>query len=135
MPEESKHHQKVNKPKIYAIAVLFFILGNFVFETLLTFVENQQQTDLQPALPFTGLYLLVVTILLANCYIRRKENHPKQKPWWRILKGLILIVIAWLFFFGAWFAVSDAELERMRQNRPETPVLRVPEPYTFEGIE
>jgi len=49
--------------------------------------------------------------LLANDYIRRKQGNTKQKLWWRILKGIILLVIAWLFFFGAWFSLSDAEFE------------------------
>ena len=137
MPEEQKSKDKDNKLNIYTVAFLLFVLGNFAFETLLAFVENQQQTDLQPIVPFTRIYLLIITALLANYYIRRKQGMPKQKLWWRVLKSLILFVIAWLFFFGAWFSVSDAELERMRQDRPEIPNFRnsLPESSTLEVTE
>lgn len=127
MPEEEKPH-KVNKFKVYALAILLFSIGNSIFETGLTLLENQLQTFLNPILPFTRIYLLIVTILLANYYIRRKEKRPKQKLWWRILKAIILFVIAWLFFFGAWFALSEAELDRMRTERESNPVqLTLPE--------
>ncbi len=130
MPEEEKPHHKVNKVKVYVIAVLLFIFGNFVFETILTLLENQLQTFLYPIFPYTRLFLLIITILLANYYIRRKQGRQKQKLWWRILKAISLFIIAWLFFFGAWFALSEAELERMRIERENNQVelSPVPEP-------
>lgn len=130
MPEEEKPLHKVNKIKVYIITVLLFIFGNFVFETILTLLENQLQTFLYPIFPYTRLLLLIITILLANYYIRRKQSKPKQKLWWRILKTVILFIIAWLLFFGAWFALSEAELERMRIERENNQVelSPVPEP-------
>lgn len=126
MTDESETKHTVNKVKIYAVAVLIFVLVNFVFETVLALIESQQQVLLYPVLPYTRLYLLIVTILAANYHIRRKQGKPKQKLWWRILKGVIMFVLAWLFFFGAWLSVSEAELEQMRQDRPELPVLQTP---------
>ncbi|MCW1907916.1 MAG: hypothetical protein KIH63_001070 [Candidatus Saccharibacteria bacterium] len=130
MPEEEKPQHKVNKIKVYASAVLLFIFGNFVFETILTLLENQLQTFLYPIFPYTRLFLLIITILLANYYIRRKQSKPKQKLWWRILKVIILFIIAWLLFFGAWFALSEAELGRLRIERENNQVelSPVPEP-------
>jgi len=123
MSDESKA-KSVNKVKVYVVAILLYlVLNGLVFETLLTVVENQQQTTLQPILPFTRTFLLIITILLANDYIRGKQGNSKQKLWWRISKGIILFVIAWLFFFGAWFSLSDAELERSRTERQNNPVV------------
>jgi len=115
MSEEAEV-KPVNKVKIYVIAILLYlVLNGLVFETLLTLIENQQQTTLQPILPFTRVFLLIVSVLLANDYIRRRQGSRKQKLWWRVLRGIILLVIAWLFFFGAWFSLSDAEFE---SNKP-----------------
>lgn len=123
MPEEQKPQHKVNKFKVYAIAILLFVLGNFIFETALALLENQRQTLLYPIIPYTRIYLLISTVLLANYYIRRKQAKPKQKLWWRILKALLMIVLALLFLLGASFSISEAELEQMRQNRPEAQSL------------
>lgn len=130
MPDEVEPKHKINKVKIYVGAILLFVLGNFLFETALTLLEYQLQTFLYPIFPFTRIYLLIITILLANYYIRRKQGKPKQKLWWRILKAILLFVLAWLFFFGAWFSVSEAELERMRIERENNQVelSPVPEP-------
>lgn len=126
MTDENEAKHTVNKFKIYAIASLIFILGNFIFETVVALIESQQQTLLYPILPFTRIYLLIVTILAANYFIRRRQGKPKQKLWWQIIKGVIMFVLAWFFFFLAWLSVSETELERMRQDRPELPVLQAP---------
>lgn len=126
MSEENQAQKHPNKVKVYAAAFGIYLLVNFAAETGITLLENATQQWLYPIFPFTRLYLLIITILLANYYIRRKQGKPKQKLWWRILKATILLVLGWLFFFGAWFSMSEAELERMRQNRPEVPSLQVP---------
>lgn len=130
MPEEEKQKRQVNRVKVYLIAFLGLMFTNLIVQTLLTLLENRLQTWIYPIFPYVFAGLIVITILLANYYIRRKQSKPKQRLWWRILRTVTLFVIAWLLFFGAWFALSEAELERMRIERENNQVelSPVPEP-------
>lgn len=121
---------KINRFKIYGTALLIFILVNFAFETFITWLENQTQQWLYPIFPFTRIGLLIITILVTNSYIRRRLGKPKHKLWWRILKPILLILVAYGLTMGAWLTVSEADADRARTERERTmrdlPVLERP---------
>lgn len=112
MPDKASQESKINKVKIYTIAVLIFLFVNFALETAITMLENKVHQWLYPIFPFTSIGLLIITILIANSYIRRREYRPKQKLWWRFLKPVILILIFFGLTMGAWLSVSQADADR-----------------------
>lgn len=103
---------KINRLKIYTIAFVIFLLANTALETFITWLENQTQQWLYPIFPFTRVGLLIITILIANAYIRRKEHRPKQKLWWRVLRPVLLVLVAYGLTMGAWLSVSQADADR-----------------------
>lgn len=120
---------KVNKVKVYAAAIGIFLLVNFGVETGITLLENSTHQWLYPIFPFTRIGLLVITILVANYYIRRRAGKPKPKLWWRIVKPILLILVAYGLTMGAWLSVSQADADRAaadaekaRQSLQSTPV-------------
>lgn len=120
MADESpatKH--KISKTKIYVSAFGIFLVANFAFEVGITFLENATHQWLYPIFPYTRIGLLIITMLAANYYIRRKLHKPKQRLWWRIVKPALLIIVAWLLAMGAWLSVSEANLNRVRIVTPD----------------
>lgn len=103
---------KVNKVKVYAAAIGIFILVNFGVETGITLLENSTHQWLYPIFPFTRIGLFIITILAANYYIRRRTGKPKLKLWWRIVKPILLILVAYGLIMGAWLSVSQADSDR-----------------------
>lgn len=103
---------KVNKVKVYAAAIGIFLLVNFGVETGITLLENSTHQWLYPIFPFTRIGLLIITILAANYYIRRRAGKPKPKLWWRIVKPILLILVAYGLTMGAWLSVSQADADR-----------------------
>ncbi len=132
-----KPKQKVSRVKVYSAAFGIFLLVNFGFETIVAQVENATHQWLYPIFPFTRVGLLVITILAANYYIRKRSGKPKPKMWWRILKPILFILLAYGLTMGAWLTVSQADLDRTisesegtRQQLPtipEPPVLTAPD--------
>ncbi len=129
--------QKINKVKIYSAALGILLLVNLGVETGITFLENATHQWLYPIFPFTRIGLLIITILAANYYIRRRAGKPKPKLWWRIVKPILLILVAYGLAMGAWLSVSNAdgdraatEFENTRRSLPalpEPPVLTTPD--------
>lgn len=103
---------KVNKVKVYAVAIGIFLLVNFGVETGITLLENSTHQWLYPIFPFTRIGLLIVTILAANYYIRCRTGKPKPKLWWRVVKPILLILVAYGLTMGAWLSVSQADADR-----------------------
>ena len=124
---------KVNKVKVYAAALGILLLVNFGVETGITFLENATHQWLYPIFPFTRIGLLIITILAANYYIRRRTGKPKPKLWWRIVKPILLILVAYGLTMGAWLSVSNADADRAaaeaESTRRSLPAL--PEPTTL----
>lgn len=110
--ESPAQKTKINKAKVYGIALVLFLLVNFGFETLITIVENSSQQWLYPIFPYTRIGLLIITILAANYYIRRRLGKPKPKLWWRIMKPALLILVAYGLTMGAWLSVSQVDADR-----------------------
>ena len=103
---------KVNKVKIYAAALGILLLVNLGVETGITLLENAKHQWLYPIFPFTRIGLLIITILAANDYIRSRAGKPKPKLWWRIVKSILLILVAYGLTMGAWLSVSNADADR-----------------------
>lgn len=121
---------KVNKFKIYSAALGIFLLVNFAVETGVTLLENATHQWLYPIFPFTRIGLLIITILATNYYIRRRSGEPKPKLWWRIVKPILLILVAYGLTMGAWLSVSQADADRAaaeaEKTRRAVPSLQVP---------
>ncbi len=121
---------KVNNVKIYASALGILLLVNLGVETGITYLENAMHQWLYPIFPFTRLGLLIITILAANYYIRRRAGKPKHKLWWRIVKPILLVLVAYGLTMGAWLSVSNADADRaaakLENTRRSLPAL--PEP-------
>lgn len=128
---------KVNRTKVYAAALGILLLVNLGVETGITLLENATHQWLYPIFPFTRIGLLIITILAANYYIRRRAVKPKPKLWWRIVKPILLILVAYGLTMGAWLSVSNADADRAaaaaESSRrslpalPEPPKLTTPE--------
>lgn len=103
---------RISKLKVYSVALGIFLLINLVIETGITLLENSTHRWLYPIFPFTRLGLLIIVILVANSYIRRREDKPKSKLWWRISKPILLIVVFFGLTIGAWLSVSQADADR-----------------------
>lgn len=128
MADDSASAPKINNVKIYAAAIGIFLLVNFGVEAGITLLENSTHHWLYPIFPFTRIGLLIITILAANYYIRRRTGKPKPKLWWRILKPILLILVAYGLTMGAWLSVSQADADRAaadaekaRQSMPALP--------------
>lgn len=121
---------KVNKVQVYAAAIGIFLLVNFGVETGITLLENSIHQWLYPIFPFTRIGLLIITILVANYYIRRRTFKPKPKLWWRILKPILLVLVAYGLIMGAWLSVSQADADRAaaeaEKTRQSMPSLQPP---------
>lgn len=121
---------KLNKVKIYAAAIGIFLLVNLGVETGVTLLENATQRWLYPIFPFTRIGLLIITILATNYYIRRRTGKPKPKLWWRIVRPILLILVAYGLTMGAWLSVSQADADRAaaeaEKARQSMPVLPTP---------
>lgn len=130
MAEDSAPAPKVNKVKIYAAAVGIYLLVNFGVETGITLLENSTHQWLYPIFPFTRIGLLIITILAANYYIRRRTGKPKPKLWWRIVRPIMLVLIAYGLIMGAWLSVSQADADRAAADaekaRQSAPSLQLP---------
>jgi len=118
----------VNKIKVYLAALGILLLVNLGVETGITLIENATHQWLYPIFPFTRIGLLIITILAANYYIRRRSGRPKPKLWWRIVKPILLILVVYGLTMGAWLSVSNAdadraaaELENTRRSLPSVP--------------
>ncbi|GEM_PF-1618814 len=118
----------VNKIKVYLAALGILLLVNLGVETGITLIENATHQWLYPIFPFTRIGLLIITILAANYYIRRRSGRPKPKLWWRIVKPILLILVVYGLTMGAWLSVSNAdadraaaELENTRRSLPAVP--------------
>lgn len=123
----------VNRVRVYSSAFGIFLIVNLGLQMAVTLLENATHQWLYPIFPFMGIGVLVITILGANYYIRRKLDKPKHKLWWQILKLILLTITAYLLAMAAWFSVIEADLERARAERGDinwaTPTL--PEPPTI----
>ena len=121
---------KVNKVKVYAAALGILLLVNFGVETGVTLLENATHQWLYPIFPFTRIWFLIITILAASYYIRRRSGRPKPKLWWRIVKPILLVLVAYGLTMGAWLNVLNADADRaateLEGSPPSLPVL--PEP-------
>lgn len=121
--------RKINKVKVYGLAFIIYLFANFAFEIFVELIENSTKQWLYPIFPFSRIGLLIITIVIANAYIRRKEHRPKQKLWWRILKPVLLIIVFYGLAMAAWLSVSQAdadraaaETEKARQSIKNIPV-------------
>ena len=121
---------KVNKIKIYLAALGILLLVNLGVETGITLLENATHQWLYPIFPFTRIGLLIITILVANYYIRRRSGKSKPQLWWRIVRPILLILVAYGLTMGAWLSVSNADADRaaakLESSRRSLPAL--PEP-------
>ncbi|HUS25975.1 MAG TPA: hypothetical protein VMY99_01340 [Nevskiaceae bacterium] len=137
MSEETNPRQKISKAKIYGVAIVGFLLVNFGIETLITLIENQQKTFLYPIFPYTRSGLLIITILATSYYIRVRTGKPKVRLPFRIGKYILLALAFYGLVMGSIFALDAAEIERLRQNRPNMPSFQdmLPEPYNLESAE
>lgn len=120
MADESTPAPKINKAKIYAAAIGIYLLVNLGVETGITLLENSTHQWLYPIFPFTRIGLLIITILAANYYIRRRVGKTKPKLWWRIVKPILLILVAYGLIMGAWLSVSQADADRAAQEAEKT---------------
>ena len=120
MADDSAPAPKNNKVKIYAAAIGIFLLVNFGVETGITLLENSTHQWLYPIFPFTRIGLLIITILAANYYIRRRAGKTKPKLWWRIVKSILLILVAYGLIMGAWLSVSQADADRAAAEAKKT---------------
>lgn len=112
MADDSAPALKINKTKVYAAAIGIYLLVNFGVETGITLLENSMHQWLYPIFPFTRIGLLIITTLAANYYIRRRTGKQKPRLWWRILKPIMLILVAYGLTMGAWLSVSQADADR-----------------------
>lgn len=121
---------KISKVKVYAVAIGIFLLVNLGVETGVTLLENSTHQWLYPIFPFTRIGLLIITILVANYYIRRRADKLKPKLWWRIVKPILLILVAYGLTMGAWLSVSQADADRAAADAEKTrqPMSVLPEP-------
>lgn len=131
--------QNINRTKVYLWAGGIFLLANFAFEVGITMLESSTQQNLFPIFPFTRIGLLLITILAANYYIRRRTNKPKIHIGLRIAKYAALTLVAYGLTMGAWLSVSSAdtpsvvgESEEVQYEPreiviPEPPVLTAPD--------
>lgn len=126
---------KVNKVKVYAAAIGIFLLVNLGVETGVTLLENSTHRWLYPIFPFTRIGLLIITILVANNYIRRRTGKPKPKLWWRIVKPILLLLVVYGLTMGAWLSVSQADADRAAADaekaRQSLQSLPAPNRYHF----
>lgn len=122
MPDSSTPASKtpIKKVKVYAAAIGIFVMINFGFEAGITLLENSTHQWLYPIFPFTRIGLLIITILGANYYIRRRTGKPKLKLWWRIVKPALLILVAYGLIMGAWLSVSQADADRAAVDAEKT---------------
>jgi O-antigen/teichoic acid export membrane protein len=117
MPEDHKPpKQKVNRLKIYAVALGIFLVVNTAVETGITYLEYVTRQELYPIFPFTRIGLLVITILAINYYIRQRTGKSKPRLWWRITKPILLILLAYGLAMGAWLSVTQADADRAANN-------------------
>lgn len=114
MTDENSSNKKhrISKLKVYSVALGIFLLINLAVETGITLLENSTHKWLYPIFPFTRIGILIIIILGANLYIRRREDKPKSKLWWRISKPILLIVVFFGLTIGAWLSVSQADADR-----------------------
>lgn len=105
---------KINKVKIYSAAIGIFLVANLLLQVGITLLENELHQWLYPIFPYTCAGLLIITIMVTNAYIRRREHRPKQKLWWRILRPILLILVIYGLTMAAWFSVSEADTDRNR---------------------
>ena len=110
--ESSATRHKISKTKTYISAFGIFLLVNFAVEAGITFLENATHQWLYPIFPYTRIGLLIITILVANYYIRHKLHKPKQKLWWRILKPILVIIVMFGLAIGAMFSITQADIDR-----------------------
>ena len=68
-------HKKPKLWQVIVIATSAFLLGNFVFETIITLIESSQSIRLYEMFPFTRLALLLLTIVLARRYWKKRGGN------------------------------------------------------------
>lgn len=108
MADKSSENKKPNKFKVYAVAILIYLLVNgLIFETLITLLENQLRTYLNPILPFTRIGLLIIPILLARRYIAKRSPEPpkKRSTAAKVTKYILLTLVFIGLAYGAMLAM------------------------------
>ncbi len=112
--------KKLSRLKVYVIALVVFIIINFLIETCITLIENETRQWLYPIFPYTRIGLLIITVLVANYYIRRRMGSPKPKLWLRAIRAVLIVLVSYGLVMGAWFSVSNADLERAQSDFTNT---------------
>lgn len=108
MSEVVKAKKEPDKFKIYAVAILIYLLINgLVFEFFIGLLENQLKTFLFPMFPYTRIALLIMTVLIAKRYIDKRSEEPKKKRglFFKISKYAVLAIIFIGLTYGAFFSV------------------------------
>ncbi len=85
-----------NGPKLWkVITITFFayLLGNFLFETLIELIEHWYPVSFSDALPFTRLGLLVVAIFIASNYWKKYHKTKKTSTLRKVIKITIGLAI------------------------------------------
>lgn len=86
---------KVNKLKIYGVAFLILLFGNFAYETLITVIESQFPVSLYETFPYTRFAFLVATVMLTNRYVRKRSGQSpiRRNAFLRTSKWFLLIAL------------------------------------------
>lgn len=73
--------------KVIGLTIFWFLLGNYIFETIIEIIESHVYISLYEIFPYTRIALLVVAILIARSYWIKQGSKKKKKDS-KLKKGL-----------------------------------------------
>ena len=117
--DPSNDRPKVNKPKVYILAIVILLVVNTIARWIITDLENEFRMYLYPIFPYVATALLAAALITAHLYIRKRTKAPSLKPVTRVI-GITLIaaLLIWLTV-GAIIAAQTVNTQGASNERAE----------------